>query len=61
MSHRSDFEFVVIYGGFMKDIAAPYEGYPVWAASMIWVILVVTLGLSFWLQAVKTKGPKGGE
>ncbi len=42
----------------MKDIAAPYEGYPVWAASMIWVILVVTLGLSFVLQAVKTKGPK---
>jgi len=53
--------FVVIYGGFMKDIAAPYEGYPVWAASMIWVILVVTLGLSFVLQSVKTKGPKGGE
>jgi len=50
--------FVVIYGGFMKDIAAPYGGYPLWAASMIWVILAVTLGLSFWLQAVKTKGPK---
>ncbi|GAH73023.1 unnamed protein product, partial [marine sediment metagenome] len=50
--------FVVIYGGFMKDIAAPYEGYPVWASSMIWVILAVTLGLSFVFQAVKTKGPK---
>ena len=50
--------FVVIYGGFMKDIATPYGGYPLWAASMIWVILAVTLGLSFWLQAVKTKGPK---
>jgi len=50
--------FVVIYGGFMKDVVAPYEGYPLWAASTIWVILVVTLGLSFWLQAVKTKGPK---
>jgi len=50
--------FVVIYGGFMKDIAAPYGGYPLWAASMIWVILIVTLGLSFVLQAVKTKGPK---
>ncbi len=50
--------FVVIYGGFMKDIATPYEGYPLWAASMIWVILAVTLGLSFVLQAVKTKGPK---
>ena len=53
--------FVVIYGGFMKDIAAPYEGYPLWAASMIWVILVVTLGLSFVLQAVKTRAAKGGE
>jgi len=50
--------FVVIYGGFMKDIAAPYEGYPLWAASMIWVILAVTLGLSFVLQAIKTKTPK---
>jgi NSS family neurotransmitter:Na+ symporter len=50
--------FVVIYGGFMSDIPAPYGGYPRWAASMIWVILLVTLGLSFWLQAVKTKGPK---
>ena len=50
--------FVVIYGGFMKDIAAPYEGYPLWAASMIWVILAVTLILSFVFQAIKTKGPK---
>jgi NSS family neurotransmitter:Na+ symporter len=50
--------FVVIYGGFMNDIAAPYEGYPLWAASMIWIILVVTLILSFVLQAIKTKGPK---
>ena len=53
--------FVVIYGGFMKDIAEPYEGYPLWAASMIWVILVVTLGLSFLLQQIKTRTPKGGE
>jgi len=53
--------FVVIYGGFMKDIAAPYEGYPLWAASMIWVILLATLGLSFWLQAIKTRTAKGGE
>jgi NSS family neurotransmitter:Na+ symporter len=50
--------FVVIYGGFMNDIVAPYGGYPLWAASMIWVILVVTLILSFVLQAIKTKGPK---
>lgn len=50
--------FVVIYGGFMSDIPNAYGGYPLWAASMIWVILLVTLGFSFWLQAVKTKGPK---
>jgi len=50
--------FVVIYGGFAKDLVAPYEGYPLWAASMIWIILIVTLGLSFLLQAVKTRVPK---
>ena len=50
--------YVVIYGGFAKDLVAPYEGYPLWAASMIWVILAVTLALSFVLQAVKTKTPK---
>jgi NSS family neurotransmitter:Na+ symporter len=50
--------FVVIYGGFMNDVASPYGGYPLWAASMIWVILVVTLIFSFVLQAIKTKGPK---
>jgi len=50
--------FVVIYGGFMKDIAEPYGGYPLWAASMIWVVLGVTLILSFVLAAIKTKGPK---
>ena len=49
---------VVILGGFMEDIVTPYEGYPLWAASMIWVILVVTLVLSFVLQAIKTRGPK---
>jgi len=50
--------FVVIYGGFMKDIALEgYEGYFNWSWP-IWVILIVTLGLSFWLQAVKTKGHK---
>ena len=51
--------FVVIQGGFMKDIAAPYEGYS--TAWIIWALLGVTLILSFVLQAVKTKGPKGGE
>ncbi|MFC1982794.1 sodium-dependent transporter, partial [Chloroflexota bacterium] len=50
--------FVVIYGGFIKDLAEPYGGYPLWAASMIWVILLVTLILSFVLQSIKTKGPK---
>jgi len=50
--------FVVIYGGFAKDIAEPYGGYPLWAASVIWIILVVTLIFSFVLQAIKTRGPK---
>jgi len=50
--------FVVIYGGFMNDIAPEgYEGYFNWSWP-IWTILVVTLILSFVLQAVKTKGPK---
>ena len=56
--------FVVIYGGFMKDIPAAYEGYQVGilnGSHIIWIILIVTLGLSFWLQAVKTRTPKGGE
>lgn len=60
--------FVVIWGGFVKDIAAPYAGYPLWAASMIWILLVVTLGVSFYLQSRKTRTPsvgsgkeKGGE
>ena len=53
--------FVVIYGGFMKDIAPEgYEGYFNWSWP-IWTILVVTLIFSFVLQAVKTKGPQGGE
>ncbi len=52
--------FVVIYGGFLPDIAAPYEGYPLWAASMIWVILIVTLVISFLLQSLKTRGSMTG-
>jgi NSS family neurotransmitter:Na+ symporter len=47
--------FVVIYGGFWRDLAAPYENYPLWAASMIWVILAVTLILSFVFQYFKGK------
>lgn len=53
--------FVAIYGGFMKDLASPYGGYPLWAASMIWVILVVTLILSFVFQSFKTKSPEKKE
>lgn len=48
--------FVVIYGGFMKDIPQPYGGYPLWAASVIWIILAVTLILSFVLQRITTRG-----
>ena len=51
--------FVVIQGGFMKDIAVPYEGYS--TAWIIWALLGATLILSFVFQAIKTKGPKGGE
>ena len=50
--------FVAIYGGFMKDIPAPYGDYPVWAASMIWVILFVTLVLSFVFQRIKSRTPE---
>jgi len=53
--------FVVIVGGFMKDIPAAYEGYQVGmlnGSHVIWLVLGVTLVLSFVLQAVKTKGPK---
>lgn len=49
--------FVAIYGGFIPDIKASYGGYPRWASSIIWIILFVTLALSFWLQSIKTKGP----
>jgi NSS family neurotransmitter:Na+ symporter len=52
--------FVVIYGGFVQDIATPYGGYGNWSLS-IWILLIVTLGVSFWLQAAKTRTPKGGE
>jgi len=53
--------FVVIYGGFMKDLREAYGGYQVGilnGSHIIWLILGVTLILSFVLQAVKTKGPK---
>jgi len=47
---------VVIYGGFMQDLSESYGGYPLWASSFIWVVLVVTLILSFVLGKLKTKG-----
>jgi len=50
--------FVVVYGGFMKDIAEPYGGYPLWAANFIWIVLGATLIFSFLLQAIKTRKPK---
>lgn len=49
--------FVVIYGGFIPDIKASYGGYPRWASNFIWIVLIVTLILSFVLQSKKTKGP----
>ena len=53
--------FVVIVGGFMKDISpGGYEGYFSWSWP-IWTILGVTLVLSFVLAAIKTKTAKGGE
>jgi len=50
--------FVVIYGGFKEDIANPYGGYQIGALNgshIIWIILVVTLVLSFVLQQAKTR------
>jgi neurotransmitter:Na+ symporter, NSS family len=52
---------LVITGGFMEDLKAPYGGYPAWAANMIWVILGVTLVISIGLNLLKTKGPKEEE
>jgi len=56
--------FVVIYGGFMNDVPEAYGGYQVGilnGSHIIWIILGVTLIFSFVLQAIKTRGPKGGE
>ena len=47
--------FVVIYGGFAKDLPAKYGGYPGWAASFVWITLGVTLILSFVFQGIKVK------
>lgn len=48
--------FVAIYGGFLNDIPNSYGGYPRWASNAIWVVLIVTLILSFILGAMKTRG-----
>jgi NSS family neurotransmitter:Na+ symporter len=53
--------FVVIRGGFIVDIPEAYGGYQIGilnGSHIIWIILGVTLILSFVLQAIKTKGPK---
>lgn len=53
--------FVVIYGGFMEDIASEgYEGYFPWSWP-IWVLLAAILILSFAFQSFKTRMPKGGK
>jgi len=52
--------FVVIYGGFVHDIPEAYGGYQVGilnGSHIIWIILIVTLGLSFLLQSRKTRVP----
>lgn len=51
--------FVVIYGGFMTDIPEAYGGYqvgPFNGSHIIWLILGVTLILSFVLNKVRTRG-----
>ena len=50
--------FVVVYGGFLKDLKEPYGGYPKWAAWFIWIILIATFILSFIFQALKTREAK---
>jgi len=50
--------FVVIYGGFAKDLPLKYGGYPKWAAAFVWITLVVTFILSFVFQSLKTKEVK---
>jgi len=55
--------FVLIYGGFMVDIPEAYEGYqigPLNGSHVVWIVLVVTLILSFVLGRLKTR-KEGGE
>ncbi len=56
--------FVVIAGGFIKDIPEAYGGYqlgPLNGSHIIWIILILTFILSFVLQAIRTRTPQGGE
>jgi len=50
--------FVVVYGGFMKDLPAEYGGYPKWAAAFVWFTLIATFILSWIFQAFKTREAK---
>jgi NSS family neurotransmitter:Na+ symporter len=50
--------FVVVYGGFMKDLPAKYGGYPKWAAAFVWFTLIATFILSWIFQAFKTREAK---
>lgn len=54
--------FVLIYGGFMQDIPEPYEGYQIGflnGSHIVWMVLGVTLVLSFVLQKVQARSQGG--
>jgi len=56
--------FVMVVGGFMKDVANQYSGYEVGAlggSDIIWILLGVTLIFSILLSLIKTKTAGGGE
>ena len=56
--------FVVVVGGFMKDVPEQYEGYQVGAlggSHIIWIILGVTLIFSILLSCIRTRTAGGGE
>lgn len=55
--------FVLIYGGLMHDIPEAYGGYEIGflnGSQVVWIILGVTLVLSFVLQQARTRG-RGGK
>ena len=56
--------FVLVVGGFMKDVPEQYSGYQVGAlggSHIIWLILGLTLIFSILLSLIKTKTARGGE